>query len=352
MRGEFILDALPSSAFDLVREADRAGAAVIVYDNDDRIVWVSDGQRTLMPCSDYADETYKSLFWKVLNAGMIGTRSAMADPAAWLEGAIAARRTSPNLDFTNIYPWGRMLVSHLRLDSGISVQARLSLKSTGICKYFGDPDIGLGVMWALRVQRHMHNMQSALNSLSIAIGLVDASGRLFNSNASFNEMLAACDGFMLTEDGDIKAIDVCDDLVLEQAVANVAEGLQPATYIPIRRSSQPPLIVAVSAGDLPGTAVLVVSRFGEDCASIASSLQQAFNMTPAEAEVAAGIGAGQSVADIAAARGVAEKTTYNQVRGVRSALRRSRFAVDDLAGIANLVTKIAAITSPGKGRKH
>ena len=341
---------LTPSASCLVREATDAGGAVIVYDKDDKIIWVSDGQRTLMPCSDYADESYSSLFWKVFKAGLVGTKSAIPDPASWLEATVAARRTSPNLDFVNIYPWGRMLVSHLRLEDGVSVQARISLKAAGIDKYFGSYDTGLGVMWALRVQRHMQGMQSALDSLSIAVGLVDAEGRLVSSNASFREMLCARDALTLTSDECIRAVDVCDDMVLEQAVTHIASGAQPSTCIPIRRGTGAPLIAAISAGNQLGTAVIVVSRFGEDHASIVTSLRQAFNMSPAEAEIAAGIGNGQSVAEIAEARGVGEKTAYNQVRGIKSTLRRSQFVVDDLADIAGLVTKVAAITSPA-GRK-
>lgn len=340
-----ILDRLTPPASDLVREAAGAGGAVIVYDRDDRIVWVSEGQRALMPCSDYVDETYSSLFWKIFNAGLIGTKSAQPDPSAWLEGTIAARRTSPNLDFVNTYPWGRMLVSHLLLDDGVSIQARLDMRQAGIDRYFGERDAGLGVLWALRVQRHMRGMQSALDSLPIAVGMVDVAGRLIHSNASFDDLVRDGDGLVLAEDECVKATDLCDDIVLEQAVAHIAYGTQPSTCVPIRRGVKSPLIAAVNPGNLPGTAVIMVSCFGEDHSAVAASLRQAFNLSPAEAEIAAGIGAGKSMAEIASTRGVGEKTAYNQVRSIKASLRRSQFAIDDLADIANIVTKIAAITS-------
>lgn len=157
------LPQLPQHAVDLIQAADDAGGAVVVFDYEDRILGANNEQRRIMPCSAYGSgDTYGSLFWSAYQAGMTGNTSAKKDPAAWLADAVAARRSSPNLDFINNYQWGRMLVSHLRLDDGTSIQARINMKATGIDRYFGDQDAGLGVMWAVRVQREMRGLQSAL----------------------------------------------------------------------------------------------------------------------------------------------------------------------------------------------
>lgn len=346
-----LIGSLPAPAADLVRAADGAGGAVLIYSPDDEIVGANSAQRALMPCSDYVGETYSSFFWKVFAAGFSGAKLAKADPAAWLEGAIVSRHNSPNLDFVNEYSWGRMLVSHLRLDDGSSVQARLDLRKSGIEHYFNGEGAGLGVMWALQVQRDIRNLQSALDSLAVAVGLVDGDGLLLHSNASLSDMLAARDGMAQDGRGGIYATDACDAMVLEHAIKNVSSGFLTSSFAPLRRSLGAPLIVAVTAGDVPGTVVLAISRFGEDHKSLVTSIRQALGITPAEAEVIAGIGTGQSVADIAATRNVTEKTTRNQVQNLRRALTGSRFAVGDLAGIASLVTKIAAITRP-PGLKH
>ncbi|WP_298372576.1 hypothetical protein [Azospirillum sp.] len=350
MFSNFSVGCLARPASDLIQAANNAGGAVLVYSKNDEIVWANDAQRALMPCSDYVDETYSSIFWKVFEAGFSGAKLAKDDPVSWLEGAIVSRNNSQNLDFINEYFWGRMLVSHIRLDDGVSVQARIDLKKSGLENYFRGETAGLGIMWALQMQRDITNLQSALDGLAIAVGLVDGDGRILHKNTSFSDMLSACDGLYQSEDNIILAVDVCDDMVVKQSIKNVTGGLLDSSFAPLRRATAPPLVMAVTAGDVPGTAVLAVSRFGEDHESLVAGIRQALGITPAEAAVIAGIGVGQSVAEIAVARNVTEKTTRNQVQSLRRALEGSRFAVGDLAGIASLVTKIAAITRPIKGQ--
>ncbi len=343
----------PSPAIDLVRATDHAGGAVLVFDASDHIVWANAAQRTLMPCSTYEpDETYESLFWSLLKAGRNGNKAARENPQAWLAKAVAARQCSPNMNFVNVYPWGRMIVSHLRLDDGRSVQSRIDYTSSGIAQFFPDFDGGVGVLWALKMQQRMRSLQTALDALSVAVGLVDASGRVLHRNASLDDLLIVGDGLLLDEGGRLAATDDCDGLVMAQALENVAAGILPHLFVPLRRRHAPPLMMAVSRGDVEGTAVVALSRFGEDQAELALTIRQALGITPAEAEVISGISTGMSVSEIAAARGVTEDTAYKQIKSVRATMRRSRFAANDLAGIASLVAKIAAISLPLRKYRH
>lgn len=343
---------LPRPAIDLIVAAEEAGGTVVVFDPNDKIMWANQGQRVLMPCSDYGpDETFESFFWKLFESGSYGNKQAGKDPKRWLASTIAARKSSITLDFVNTYPWGRMLGSHLRLDDGTSVQVRLNIATSGIGRFFPDHDGGLGVMWALRVRNDMNNLQAALDGLAIAVGLVDRSARLIHRNSSLADAVTTHDGLTLDDDGILMATDACDNIVLGQAIESVATGIVPSILMPLRRGSAPPVVMAVSTGNVPGTAVVAVSRFDEDHASLALSLRQALGITPAEAEIIARVGTGHSVTEIAASRGVSEGTAYNQIKSARAALKRSRFAADGLAGIASLVTKIAAISRPGKHRK-
>lgn len=316
-----------------------------MFDRDDRILGANQEQRRVMPCCSYGhDDTYASFFWGAHRIGITGNKGAKADPAKWLADTIAARHSSPNLDFVNNYPWGRMLVSHLRLEDGTNIQARINMKASGIDRYFGERDAGLGILWAVRVQREVRGLQSALDNLGLAVALVDGDGAPIHRNASFAEMLEAADGLTLASDGSLMALDGCDDLVLRQALEHVANGAIPSAHVPIRRGGKDPLILAVSPGAMPGTAVLAAARAGEDGREIASVLMGAFDMSPVEAEVLAALGAGLSVKEIAQRRGVTEGTTYLQVKAVKKALERFEFAATDLASLASLVTKIAAIT--------
>lgn len=340
---------MPSPAIDLVRATDKAGGTVVVFDAQDHILWANDGQRALMPSGNYGrEETYESLFWKLLKSGHVGNKAAFVDPQSWLKNAIAARHYSSNLNFVNLYPWGRMIVSLLRLEDGRSIQSRIDYKASGIARFFPDFDGGVGVLWALKMQERMRSLQTALDSLSVAVGLVDGCGRLMHRNASLGDLLAARDGLEVNEAGMVTATDQCDGIVLVQAFDNVARGAIAQQFVPLRRRRGVPLIMAVSRGDTDGTAVITLSCFGEDQAELASIVRQALNITPAEAEVISGIGTGMSVSDIAAVRGVTEDTAYKQIKSARAAMKRSQFAANDLAGVASLVTKIAAIAAPYK----
>ncbi|MCW2246344.1 PAS domain-containing protein [Azospirillum fermentarium] len=344
---------LPSPAIELVRATDEAGGTIVVFDASDHIVWANEAQRTLMPCNSYgSEETYESLFWSILRSGKVGNKAAFDDPHSWLAKAVAARQCSSNLNFVNVYPWGRMIVSLLRLEDGRSIQSRIDYKTSGIARLFPDFDGGVGVLWALKMQQRMRSLQTALDALSVAVGLVDARGCVLHRNASLADLLAVGDGLGVDEGGVVVATDECDGIVLAQALENVSRGAIPHQFVPLRRRNGSPLMMAVSRGDSVGTAVIAVSRFGEDQAELAATIRQALNITPAEAEVISGIGTGMSVSEIAAARGVTEDTAYKQIKSVRNAMRRSRFAANDLAGIASLVTKIAAISRPYRKYSH
>lgn len=339
------LSDLTSQAIGLISAADAAGGGVLVYGRNDEVLWANEGQRLLMPCSDYNDETYSSLFWKVLNAGMIGNKTAPIDPQGWLQYSNATRKNSPSLDFVNRYPWGQMLVSQVVLDNGMSIQARIDIRKAGIDQLSGSDGTGVGFSLALQMVRERKWFQSALDSLSIGVCLLDRGGAVICSNTSFDEFLSGETHLIRDEQCRIRAIDRYDDMVFRQVVENAASGSVGSMIVPLRSASDA-LVAAISAGTVFGTAVLAVSRFGEDTASLAESIRQAFGLTPAEADTMANIGLGRSVSQIAEDRNGAEKTVYNQIQRIRSGLNRSKFAAHDLASIAGLAVRIAAITKP------
>ena len=351
------LPPMPPYAVELVEATENAGGAVLVFDGSDRIVAANEAQRRVMPCCAYGDDdTYSSLFWAALQAGMTGNKAAKEAPEEWLAASIGARRSSPNLDFVNVYPWGRMLVSHLRLDDGTSIQARLDMRKSGVDRYCGERSAGLGVLWATRVQREILGLQAALDNLSLGVALVEDGGtdsgvQLIHSNASFSDLLSGRDGLTVDEGGRLRAVDEYDDLSLSQALDDAVGGLTRTGYVPVRRRpGKQPLVLAISAGVAPGTALVTVTRFGEDEPEIAGTLMRAFGLPAVQAEVLAALGAGLTVEEIARRRGVAKGTTYLQVNHIKKTLKEFGFAVTDMAGLTALVAKIAAITSAPRAR--
>lgn len=344
---------LPNPVADVVRATDGTGGAVIVFDRDDHVLFVNDEQRKIMPCCDYKrSDTYSSLFWRLLEKGMNGNPVARKDPELWLHRAIGSRVNSTNLDFVNSYPWGKMLVSHYRHEDGTSIQARLDMTVAGLEHYFQGPEANLGVTRALRLRREIRALEGALDSLGLAVALVDRNGGLLHANASFHNLLDAQDGLVNLTGNSIATIDNFDNMVLRQSLGHVADGLVPHAYSPIRRRNGDPLVLAITPGTTRGTAILAAARFGEDMGAVCAALRDAFGVSVAESEIMAGIGNGQTLAEYAANHGLSMNTAYKYVDRVKKKLEDRGQSSIDLPGIASLVTGISAVTGPQHGRKH
>lgn len=344
----------PELIAEIANVTNAAGGAVVVFDGQDRILYANDEQRKLMPCCEYGSaDTYSTLFWSALKFGYTGNPNAKTDPEGWLVRAIGARLNSQNMDFVNRYNWGAMLVSHFRLENGVSIQARLDMCKTGLDHYFTGPSSQIGVMRAIRLREEILGLESALDSLGLAVALIGYNKKILHANSSFKEMLSKEDGLTSSPMGEeIIATDLCDEFVFQQAVDNVASGALDSTYVPVRRRRHDPLILAISAAATPGAAIVAAARFGEDVKAINTALREALGFSIAEAEVVTGIGQGKSVNQVALDRGVSEGSTYQHLHKVRKRLKHSSFAAPDMAGIASLVTGIAAITRVQSRRKH
>lgn len=347
------LSDLPKPITDLMDAANEIGGALLVFDHDDQILFANDAQRQMMPvCSYNSYETYSSFFWGAFNLGLTGNASVKNDPQGWLKTAIAARKSNPVLHFGNSYPWGKASCSNFCIDSGVSIQIRINLTESCISDFTDMQGMGLGAMWAIRAQNEIRALKGALDSLGLAVGVINRNGKLLYRNASLIDLLESEDGLLVSEDGFLVILDPCDDMVVSQAIEHITGGLINRAYAPIRREAGSPLIMSISSGTTPGTAVLTISRFGEDMPEIAGALKEVFGISPAEADVMAALGSGASVPDLAAKRGTSEGTIYNQVSKVKTALRRSEFAAPTLAGAAGLVQRIAAIARVPRRRDH
>lgn len=344
---------LPAPLAEIADMTAIAGGAVVVFDENDVILFANEEQRRIMPCCKYrSTDTYSSLFWTALEHGFTGNPNAKRDPKEWLARAIGARINCPNMDFVNKYAWGSMLVSHVRLDNGMSIQARLDMRKVGLESYFSGPSSSMGVTRALLLRREINNLEAALDSLGLAVAIVSRDRTILHANTSFEDMLLEGDGIFRTEIGlSIAISDECDDFIFNQAIENVTSGALATSYAPIRRKADAPLILAISAAATPNVAIITATRFGEDAKAINAALREALGFTAAEAEVAIGIGTGKSVSEIAGDRKTTEGSTYQHLHKIRNKLRNSSFVAPDMAGIASLVTGIAAITR-APSRKH
>jgi DNA-binding CsgD family transcriptional regulator len=131
----------------------------------------------------------------------------------------------------------------------------------------------------------------------------------------------------------------CDpiaDTLLTQALAQPAEASDPATVraIPIRaRGEQPPMIVhfVPACGEARNvfagaSCVLIITLLKAPLVPGAEVLQGLFDLTPAEARVARGIAAGQTVVAIADGFGLSRETVRSQLKAVLGKTRLVRQA--------------------------
>lgn len=344
---------LPEPIRKIALDTDAAGGAVLVFDPEDRILFANNEQRRIMPCCEYSKgDTYSSLFYALLTRNLNGNPAAKASPEAWLADAIAARRCSPNLDFVNSYSWGKMLVSHMRLSDGTSIQARLDMRLTGMERYFEGPDACLGVARVLRMRRDILSLEGALDNLGLAVALVESNGHLLHGNASFLEMIGLNDGLIDKFGNGLTATDPCDNMVLKQAIKHVSAGILSTSYVPLHRRQGDPLILAVSMTANTGVLVFAVSRFNEDTSEINAALRQALGVSQAEAEVMTALGSGDTVPDLSKKRGVSTNTTYYQIKNAKKRLERIRFSSADMSAISSLVAGISAISRVNCRRQH
>ncbi|WP_147395139.1 helix-turn-helix transcriptional regulator [Azospirillum cavernae] len=326
-----------------IRASQPLGGAVLVYSPTDQIIWANGSQRRIAPVSDYTSETHESLFWKLLEAGLIGNRVAVANPADWISNVRIARRLNTGLDWISEYPSGRMSVSHRLYGDGTCVQSRVCIQTSGVENYINTKIRGNSFEEMLTVNDFLNNMHCSLNLLDLAVGIFDVNMNRFHLNDSFIDLISSETSMMFDDFGRIRATDPDDCAKLDCAVSSAATLQDFYKVLPLSYSGGVHF-ASISSGQSLGTAIIVISRFGEDDAAIASALERALGLHPAEARVAALIGSGLGPGEIARRRSTSEATVYTQIRNIKDKLRGTKFAAGDLTSLAALVFKISAIT--------
>ena len=190
------------------------------------------------------------------------------------------------------------------------------------------------VQQALRIHEriaaahHAHAVAAeALDVMPCAVFLVDAAATLVLANRRARSMLTANDG-LSTDRSRLTAADPREttrlrDLCAAVALARIDLPRHPGGVMTITRraAEHPPFHVVVAPApsaeplgleDDRVAAMVFVSDPSEQRAPSAALLQQAYNLTPAESQVAVRIAVGRTLAEIAAERGSALETVRRQ----------------------------------------
>lgn len=182
----------------------------------------------------------------------------------------------------------------------------------------------------------------ALGLIGLAAAVLGPRGQPLAVNRLFEKLMPG----VARERGErLTLADAAADALFAEALARplAPSAADPVRLIPIRgRAERPPMIVHVVP--LRGTAyeiftgaagILIVTPLKPQAAPDAAVLQGLFDLTPAEARVARGIGEGLTVEAIAEAFGLSRETIRSQLKAVlgKTGAGRQADLVGMLAGV-------------------
>lgn len=182
-----------------------------------------------------------------------------------------------------------------------------------------------------RLQRH-------LDQLRAGILMCDGDGRVQWSNRSAQALLEAGHG-VDQRGGRLRVARRDDDGRMRALIAEVAEGRRASAFLTLGEPRQRLHVALQSPPERDGGAVLVVlTAAGAGAALSPASIASLFGLSAAEASLAAGLVAGQTLEQYAARRGVGIGTVRGQVKQVFAKTGTARQA--ELVGL--MLTSAAA----------
>lgn len=213
-----------------------------------------------------------------------------------------------------------------------------------VIEYFDGlrPHLARGALLSARLGlARAQAMADALQTLGLPGAVLGHRGPVLAANVLFERWMPS-----LFQDHRerLRLSDAAADSLLADAIARVttAPALAPVNSIPVAADvERPPMIlhllpVCGAAHDIftRAAALLVVTPVDKGSVPTAEVLQGLFDLTPAEARVARGIGDAQSIDDIATALGVSRETVRSQLKAVlaKTGVTRQAELVSLLAG--------------------
>ena len=185
----------------------------------------------------------------------------------------------------------------------------------------------------------------AVASLSHGVFALDAMGRVLLANGAAEAILAADDG-LLCEDGMLGTLLPSENASLLAAIGSAIAGRGGGRLRVTRRSAALPylVLVAPTGGDVawslaePPAALVFITELAPNCATAAELAAALFDLTPAEARLAAEVVAGRGMPAAARRLGVGLPTVRTQLASIfRKTGTRSQPA------LVALLTRLAAL---------
>lgn len=240
-------------------------------------------------------------------------------------------------------------------DGGITTFA--VMRADGECAFDQDDATRLEhflprIRQALWIDRRLSELESARLGNGVATFVLDANRAVAAANSIAAELLSAGDA-VVEVGGRLQAVCPLSESALSRALHDAWQpglgGFRPRP-VAIRRPSGPALIACVSrltervssariGGPRPGLLVVIHDPFEPvDLDPVEARLRSLYQLTAAEARVAALVGSGHSPAETAARLRITTGTTRYQLKQVYS-----RIGLDGQRGLVRLVSALSRL---------
>lgn len=318
----------------LFDRAERAGAALMVCDGQDRILRVNEKQSQIYSFVDFsARPTFQEFIWGSINSRKMADPFVYKDPHAWLNAAAQSRQLYEYSQFLTRHTDGRvMMVTYEKIKGtqdwwyqarvDITLQLKERLKQDGVMLA---PTCWEGTF--APVARTMSvPITNVLEAMPAAAGMIMRRGKLLDANRALFALLSEGDGLARMDDR-VVIREPSEQAEFQRRLACFFQDGDRRSTMAMRisrRESDSPYFLTVSpllepaqrTWDDSHLAVLTVAN-----PSVAPSIDPAIlveflGLTRAEADVAAALGSGHTVVLIAKQRGASVNTVYSQIKKI------------------------------------
>ena len=314
----------------LLDRAERIGAALVICDGTDKIIKANHMHAQIYNFVDFnVQPTFEAFLWRCIETRKLANPIVYRDPQEWMNASISYRRLCDYSNFMTKHTDGRVFLVYYEkvLNSNPWwYQVRIDITKDMKARFGWHEATSEPIHWqGLSAPHFMGLSSNLLETVPVASGLIMTRGRLLDANRALSAILSDADGLRLV-----------DGRVTVQAWSGQVEFSKRLDYF-FSPPNQGRISLRVSRLDSTEAYFLTVAplldrgretwdggRIGvltvADPAAMPAVdlnlLMEFFEITWAEAEVAAALGRGQSTAKIAECRGVQVNTVHAHIKSI------------------------------------
>lgn len=316
---------------------------MIIFRPDDGIAYASGGAVRRYPfLTTSPGSTFATLFWGIVDSGMLDGADLRMAPSDHLQMASAVRRANDVLDFTKTYRGARLICQHRRLPSGWSAQLRVNIEGLRIA---GEAPVS--VVDAIERSRETTRLSAALNRLPIGVLYADRTGCLRWRNAAAADVLAAGAGL-----GKLGQPILFADAAAQTAFSDAVQAVfrtRATAYVLLPVAGQQRLASVAPASYSDEVLVLIAPEKPGD--EELDGALAALGLSPAERRIATAVGHGQSPAEVGVSTGKSRDTVRCQLKGIYKKLGLN-MGVASQRGLARLIGQVTSISGFSRSHRH